>query len=101
MKIINNSENAICHGIPSQTNKDFYRLEVGKVLDVPDDIAKLWLKIKGVEEYAAPADVKKAEEENAQLKAKLKELEAKIGKNETPKNTSVKAQTKKNTGKKK
>lgn len=78
MKIINNSENAICHGLPSQSNKGFYRLEVGKVLDVPEDIAKLWLKIKGVEEYAAPDDVKKAEKENAELKAKLKELEDKL-----------------------
>lgn len=83
MKIINKSENAICHGIPSMTNKDFYRVEVGKVLEVPDYIAELWLKIKGVEEYAAPADVKKAEDENAELKAKVKELEAKLNKKET------------------
>ena len=83
MKIINKSENAICHGIPSQTNKDFYRVEVGKVIDVPAHIAELWLKIKGVEEYAAPADVKKAEDENAELKAKVKELEEKLNKKET------------------
>lgn len=76
MKIINNSENALCHGLPSQTNKGFYRVEVGKVLDVPEEVAKLWLKIKGVEEYAAPSDVKKAEEKVKELEAKLKKLEA-------------------------
>jgi hypothetical protein len=76
MKIINNSENALCHGLPSQTNKCFYRVEVGKVLDVPKEVAKLWLKIKGVEEYAAPSDVKKAEAKVKELEAKLKELEA-------------------------
>lgn len=74
MKIINNSENAICHGLPLQ--KNFYRVEVGKVLDVPEEVAKLWLKIKGVEEYAAPSDVKKAEAKVKELEAKLKELEA-------------------------
>lgn len=88
MKIINNSENALCHGLPSQTNKGFYRVEVGKILDVPEDVAKLWLKIKGVEEYAAPSDVKKAEE-------KVKELEAKIKQLEKPKKATVKKGSKK------
>lgn len=74
MKIKNNSENAICHGCPLQKNS-FYRVEVGKVIDVPESVAKLWLKIKGVEEYAAPSDVKKAEEKVKELEAKLKELE--------------------------
>lgn len=74
MKIINNSENALCHGLPLQ--KNFYRVEVGKVLDVPKEVAKLWLKIKGVEEYAAPSDVKKAEAKVKELEAKLKKLEA-------------------------
>lgn len=82
MKIINNSENALCHGLPSPTNKGFYRVEVGKVLDVPENVAKLWLKIKGVEEYAAPDEVKKAEE-------KIKELEAKVKELETPKKKPI------------
>lgn len=73
MKIINNSENAICHGLPLQ--KNFYRVEVGKVIDVPEEVAKLWLKIKGVKEYAAPDDVKKAEQKVKELEAKIKELE--------------------------
>ena len=74
MKIKNNSENAICHGCPLQKNS-FYRVEVGKVIDVPESVAKLWLKIKGVEEYAAPSDVKKAEEKVKELEAKIKKLE--------------------------
>lgn len=74
MKIINNSENAICHGLPSEK---MYRVEPGKVLDVPKNVAELWLKIKGVEEYAAPEEVKKAEEKVKELEAKVKELEKK------------------------
>ena len=75
MKIINNSENAICHGLPLD-KKNFYRVEVGEVLNVPEHVANLWLKIKGVEEYAAPEEVKKAEEKVKELEAKIKELEA-------------------------
>ena len=86
MKIKNNSENALCHGLPLQ--KNFYRVEVGKIIDVPEEVAKLWLKIKGVEEYAAPSDVKKAEQ-------KVKELEAKIKELEKPKKAVKKAPTKK------
>lgn len=78
MKIINNSENAISHGLPG--TKGFYSVEVGKVIEVPDNIGALWLKIKGVKEYAAPDDVKRAEEKNAELEAKIKELEEKIEK---------------------
>ena len=74
MKIINNSENAISHGLPLQ--KNFYRVEVGEVLEVPENVGKLWLKIKGVEEYAAPEEVRKAEEKVKELEAKIKELEA-------------------------
>lgn len=81
MKIINNSENAICHGLPLQGN--FYRVEVGKVLDVPKNVAELWLKIKGVEEYAAPEEVKKAEEKVKELEAKIEKLQAKPAKKTT------------------
>lgn len=98
MKIVNNSENALCHGLPSKNNKDFYRAEVGEVIDVPDYVAQLWLKIKGVEEYAAPADVKKAEDENAELKEKIKELEAKL--QDTKKTASKPIAPKKPTAKK-
>ena len=90
MKLINNSKLVLTHGIPSQDNKDFYKLGIGEVLDVPDEIGKLWLKFDGVKEYAEPADIKKAEDEAkakeaeleeannkiAELEAKLKELEA-------------------------
>ena len=90
MKIINNSENALCHGLPSPTNKGFYRVEVGKILEVPDEIGKLWLKIKGVEEYAAPEEVKKAEEKVKELEAKIEKLQAKPVKKASTKATKKK-----------
>lgn len=72
MKLINNSKCALCHGIPK---KDFYRLEVGKVLDVPKEVADIWLKYEGVQVYVSPEDVEKAKAE-AVAKA-LKEEKAK------------------------
>lgn len=72
MKLINNSKCALCHGLPK---KDFYRLEVGKVLDVPKEVADIWLKYEGVQVYVSPEDVEKAKAE-AVAKA-LKEEKAK------------------------
>ncbi len=61
MKLINNSTNPLAHG--------GYKLLKGEKKEVPDKIAKEWLKIPGVEEYIAPADLKKAQKE-AETKAK-------------------------------
>lgn len=58
MKLQNNSENALCHTLKEK----FYRLEVGKVLDVPNEIADIWLKFKGVSVYVSQEDVEKAKE---------------------------------------
>lgn len=59
MKLINNSENALCHG---DVKGDFYRLEVGKVLDVPKAIADIWLKIEGVAVHVDAEDIEKEKE---------------------------------------
>lgn len=56
MKLINNSDNALCHG---DVKGDFYRLEVGKVLDVPKNIAKIWLGYKGVARHVDAEDIEK------------------------------------------
>ena len=65
MKLINKTQNTLQHGE--------HFLRVNTVADIPEDVAKIWLKINGVEEYAEPADLKKLEKENEKLK---KELEA-------------------------
>lgn len=83
MKLINNSKLALTHGIPSQSNKDFYKLGIGEVLEVPDEVAKLWLKFDGVKEYAEPADIKKAEDEAKAKEAELEEANNKIAELET------------------
>lgn len=83
MLLINNSSNPLAHGS--------YRLPKGERRDIPDEIAKQWLTIRGVERFISAAEVKKAtkdaekkietlEAENAKLKeeiAKLKEAKAK------------------------
>lgn len=69
MKIENKSGHALSHIVVDDKNKKTtYFCGNGKVLEVPDDIAKLWLKIDGVKEYADPAELKKLKEEIAELK---------------------------------
>lgn len=57
MKLINRSEYNLSHALEQQikvgdetrVNLVPYVLEMGKELDVPEEIAKIWLKIKGIE----------------------------------------------------
>ena len=56
MKLINNSENNLCHSIGDK----FYLLEVGKVLDVPKEVADAWLKYEGVAIHVDAEDIEKA-----------------------------------------
>lgn len=77
MKLINNSKCALCHGLPK---KDFYRLEVGKVLDVPKEVADIWLKYEGVQVYVAPEDVEKAKAEAVAKALKEEKAKAKMEK---------------------
>lgn len=89
MKLINNSANPLVHGI--------YKLPKDAVADIPDEIAKEWLKIAGIKQYVEAADLEKAakdakaeadakvkavEDENKKLKAELETLKAKIAKTE-------------------
>lgn len=86
MKLFNKSGNGYMHIYNDTT----YTIASGGVADVPKDVADVWLKIKGIEKYIEPADLEKAakeaeakaaaerkalEDENAELKAKLKDLE--------------------------
>lgn len=63
-----------------------YKLEPKETLTVPKEIAVIWLKIKGINEFVDPKEAKAKDEkaqkekealekENADLKAKLAELE--------------------------
>lgn len=76
MKIENKSGHALSHIIIGKDNKKTtYFCKNGGNLEVPDDIAKLWLRIDGVKEYADPAELKKLQEENARLKAEAEKAE--------------------------
>lgn len=61
-----------------------YCLKPQSILDVPEEIANIWLKTKDVVEYVEPKEAKAEKEalekENAELKAKIQELEAAKGK---------------------
>ncbi len=81
MKLINKTKNAMQHGI--------HFLRVNEVADIPEEIAKIWLKINGIEEYAEPEDLKKLEKENEKLKKELEEAK------KTTKKTTTKGKAKK------
>lgn len=85
MKLHNKTSNGYSHTVLKKVKVDGqevtkpvkYTLNPGAVADIPNDIAKIWLKIKGIEEYVAPADLKEAESKaQAEIEALKKEVEA-------------------------
>lgn len=85
MKLINRSGNGLSHLVERQV----YFIANGAVGDVPDAVAKVWLKIKGVEEYADVEELKK-------IKAELEEVKKEV-KKPAVKKTTAKKTTKKKT----
>lgn len=86
MKLINNSKNAMMH----QIGKDFLVLEVGKVLEVPEDVAKIWLKYPGIQPYATPEDIEEAKKQAVkEALAKEKAKQAKAAKKQVKKEEKV------------
>jgi len=79
MKLINNSKNSLSH--------DKYNLAIGSIVDVPEEVAKLWLNFEGITQYYSADDIE-AEKEKA-VKAALKEV------SESKPKTQTKAKTKK------
>lgn len=81
MKLLNKSTNGLSHIVTEIVNgkpvEKTYFLGIGQNLDVPEEVAKIWLKIKGVEKYVSPEDLTKLEakkdEEIAKLKKELAE----------------------------
>lgn len=72
IKLQNNTRTTFVHGN--------YRLEANGIVDVPNDVAKIWMQHQGVIEYVAPADAKaekaKYEAEIEKLKQEIEELKA-------------------------
>ncbi len=49
MRVLNNSKLNLSHGV--------YTLKIGETLDVPKDVADIWLKLDGVTKYVTPEDL--------------------------------------------
>lgn len=76
MKLINNSENGLMHTLGDKV----YFLAKGATSEIPQDIAKIWLTIKGIKEYIEPKDLEKAKDEAKALKEEVKKLKEDIAK---------------------
>lgn len=75
MKVKNNSKRCYCHVVMNESYQpDMLLLKPNEVKDIPDEVAKGWLKSGEVVEYVAPADAKKLEAEIAKLKAENEQL---------------------------
>lgn len=75
MKVKNIAKHNYCH---AKLDKN-YKLELlvlvpNEVKDVPDEIAKSWIKTGEVIEYIEPKDMKKIEKENEKLKQELEKF---------------------------
>lgn len=72
MKILNKCGNGLCHSL----NGKIYFLAHDTMGDIPEEAAKVWLKIPGVTEFVAPEDLEKLKAENKALKAKAETKKA-------------------------
>lgn len=94
MKLKNNSKRNYVHSyLDENANLTMLVLKPNEVKDIPDDVAKTWLKGRDVIEYVDPNQARiekeKLEAENAKLKAEL-EAKKKEEKETKPKRTSKK-----------
>lgn len=104
MRVQNTSKRMYQHSTIDKDNKLVtLNLYPGADLDVPDDVAKMWLTTGDIIEYVNPAEAKakeakaadeiaKLEKENEALKAELEKLKAEAAKEpETAKAKEAKA----------
>lgn len=91
MKVKNNSKRRYVHSYMDEAMRlKMLILEPKAVMDVPDEVAKTWIKGRDVVEYVDPNQARiekeKLEAENAKLKAEL-EAQKKEEKETKPKQT--------------
>lgn len=94
MRVHNKSKRMYQHSIVGKDGKLVtYNLPAGANLEVPEEVAKVWLATGAVVEFVAPEEAKAKEaklaDENAKLKAEIEKLKAKA------KPEEAKAKTKK------
>lgn len=91
MKVKNNSKRRYVHSYMDEAMRlKMLILEPKAIMDVPDEVAKTWIKGRDVVEYVDPNQARiekeKLEAENAKLKAEL-EAQKKEEKSTKPKQT--------------
>lgn len=75
MKLHNKAKHAFQHSIADEIEGvKIIEIGAGEVKDIPEDIAKIWLKTGEVVEFIEPKEAKALENENAKLKAELEAI---------------------------
>jgi uncharacterized phage protein (TIGR02220 family) len=96
MKVKSNAKHNYCHARLNDNYKlEMFILRPNEIKEVPDEVAKSWIKTGEVIEYIEPKDVKKVESENKALKDEIKKLKAQSkAQGQKQKTTRKKNQTK-------
>ena len=75
MKLQNKSKRSYVHSYLDENYKlVLLQLKPNEVKEIPDDIAKVWLKSGEVVQFVEPQEIKNLENENAKLKEELEAL---------------------------
>lgn len=87
MKLINRGENNLSHSLMKEFEVDGekrielipYVLKIGETLEVPEVIAKVWLKFKGVEKVIDRAEIEAEIRKEIEAEVKTKKAKSKKG----------------------
>lgn len=75
MKLQNKAKHAFQHSyMDAKQVLQIIEILPGEIKDIPEEVAKVWLKIGDVVEFVEPKEAKALEDENAKLKAELAKL---------------------------
>lgn len=89
MLLKNNTKSKFVHSYFNENYKlQMLILEPKRTLEVPEDVAKSWLKVPGIEEYIEPSKIKEKEEKLIKEIEKLKEENAELKKEDKKAKTS-------------
>lgn len=75
MKLQNKARHAFQHSYMDEKSVlQIIEIQAGEIKDIPEEVAKVWLKSGEVVEFVEPKEAKALEDENAKLKAELAKL---------------------------
>ena len=88
MKLQNKAKHAFQHSyMDDKQALQIIEILPGEIKDIPEEIAKVWLKTGDVVEFVEPKEAKALEDENAKLKAELEKLKKPAAKKPSAKKT--------------